>query len=92
MRPAVSSSRPRAVLARRRQERPGSGAPDAPDPVIETPKALRAEPAPRSRRRRGPRGLKLRQRLGVIVFALFVVCAVVGLAFLVGYIVGKIFL
>jgi hypothetical protein len=46
----------------------------------------------RRARRRGPRGLKLRQRLGVILFALFVVCAVVGLAFLVGYIVGKIFL
>jgi len=36
--------------------------------------------------------LKFRQRLGVFVFAAVIVCAVVGLAFLVGYIVGKIFL
>ena len=36
--------------------------------------------------------LKFRQRVGVFLFAAFVVCAVVGLAFLVGYIVGKIFL
>jgi cytochrome c-type biogenesis protein CcmE len=36
--------------------------------------------------------LKFRQRLGVILFAVFVICAVVGLSFLVGYIVGKIFL
>ena len=36
--------------------------------------------------------LKFHQRLGVFLFAAFVVCAVVGLSFLVGYIVGKIFL
>jgi hypothetical protein len=91
MKPAVSSSRPRAVLARRRQGRPGSGTPDRPDPVTQTPAPPRPEPVVRTRRRR-PRGLKVRQRLGVILFALFVVCAVVGLSFLVGYIVGKVFL
>ena len=36
--------------------------------------------------------LKFRQRLGVFLFAAFVIGAVVGLSFLVGYIVGKIFL
>jgi hypothetical protein len=36
--------------------------------------------------------LKFRQRMGVFLFAALIVCAVVGLAFLVGYIVGKIFL
>jgi hypothetical protein len=58
-----------------------------PAPVAPAP-----EPRVRSRRRHGTRGLKLRQRLGVILFGLVVVCAVVGLSFLVGYIVGKIFL
>jgi hypothetical protein len=36
--------------------------------------------------------LKTRQRVGVFLFAAVVVCAVVGLSFLVGYIVGKVFL
>jgi hypothetical protein len=36
--------------------------------------------------------LRFRQRLGVFLFAAFVVCAVVGISFLVGYIVGKVFL
>jgi hypothetical protein len=36
--------------------------------------------------------LKFRQRLGVFVFAALVVCGVVGISFLVGYIVGKVFL
>ena len=91
MKPAVSSSRPRAVLARRRQ---GSqaGAENGAAPRGQEPAVVRPEAGRGRVRRRGPRGLKLRQRLGVILFALFVVCAVVGLAFLVGYIVGKIFL
>jgi hypothetical protein len=36
--------------------------------------------------------LRFRQRLGVFLVAALVVCAVVGISFLVGYIVGKIFL
>jgi len=36
--------------------------------------------------------LKFRQRMGVFLFAAIVVCAVVGISFLVGYIVGKVFL
>jgi hypothetical protein len=36
--------------------------------------------------------LRFRQRLGVFLFAALVVCAVVGISFLVGYIVGKVFL
>jgi hypothetical protein len=36
--------------------------------------------------------LKFRQRLGVFLFAALVIGAVVGLSFLVGYIIGKIFL
>ena len=92
MKPAVSSSRPRAVLGRRRQGSQAPGAQNGADPSARTPLALQHEAGQRRARRRGPRGLKLRQRLGVILFALFVVCAVVGLAFLVGYIVGKIFL
>jgi hypothetical protein len=36
--------------------------------------------------------LKFRQRMGVFLFAALIICAVVGFSFLVGYIVGKIFL
>jgi len=36
--------------------------------------------------------LKFRQRLGVFLIAALVICAVVGISFLVGYIVGKVFL
>ena len=36
--------------------------------------------------------LRFRQRLGVFLVAALVICAVVGISFLVGYIVGKIFL
>lgn len=77
MSPAVSTSRTRAESA---------------DPAGAAPVAPPSDVRVRSRVRRGTRSLKLRQRLGVILFALFVVCAVVGLSFLVGYIVGKIFL
>ncbi len=36
--------------------------------------------------------MKLRHRLGVFLFAALIVGSVVGMSFLVGYIVGKLFL
>jgi hypothetical protein len=44
----------------------------------------------RRRRRRG--GTRLRDRLAVFTFALGALAAIVGLAFLAGYIVGKLIL